>query len=61
MGKQIRRYAKAIAGFLAPGAVLIVANGGQPTSDEWWVIGATCIVSAGAVAVTGPRGGRVDS
>lgn len=58
--RQVRRYAKAIVGFLAPGAVLIVANG-QPTGDEWWVIAATCVVTAGGVAVTGPRGGRVDS
>ena len=59
--RQVRRYAKAIVGFLAPGAVLIVANGGQPTGDDWWVIAVTCVVTAGGVAFTGPRGGRVDS
>lgn len=58
---QLRRFSKAAVGFLAPGAVLIVANGGQPTADEWWVIAATCVVTAGGVALTGPRGGRVDS
>lgn len=58
--KQLRRFAKAVVGFVAPGAVLIIANGGQPTAAEWWVIGATCVATAGGVALTGPRGGRVD-
>lgn len=57
---QLRRYAKAVVGFIAPGAVLIIANGGQPTGNEWWVIGATCVATAGGVMLTGPRGGRVD-
>lgn len=61
MMTQVRRYAKALVAFLAPGAVLIVANGGRPTSDEWWVIAATCVVTAGGVALTGPKGGRVDA
>lgn len=58
--RQLRRFSKAIVGFIAPGAVLIIASGGQPSSGEWWVIGATCVASAGGVLVTGPRGGRVD-
>lgn len=59
--KQVRRFAKAVVAFLAPGAVLIVAKGGQPSVDDWWVIAATCVVTAGSVALTGPRGGRVDA
>jgi hypothetical protein len=65
---QVRRTAKAIVGFVAPGAVLIIAavQDGSPgdaaiTSGEWWTVAAVCVATAGGVYVTGPRGGRVDS
>lgn len=64
---QVRRFSKAIVGFIAPGAVLVIASvqdgspGGEAiTAGEWWTIAATCVAAAGGVAITGPRGGRVD-
>lgn len=64
---QVRRCAKALMGFAAPGAVLIIAavqtgspGGAAITSGEWWVVGATCVATAGGVYAVGPRGGRVD-
>lgn len=64
---QVRRCAKSIVGFVAPGAVLVVAavQTGSPgheaiTAGEWWTIAATCVATAGGVYITGPRGGRVD-
>ena len=65
---QVRRLAKAIVGFVAPGAVLVVAavQTGSPgdaaiTSGEWWTVAAVCIATSGGVYLTGPRGGRVDA
>lgn len=64
---EARRFAKAIVAFVAPGAVLVIASvqPGSPageaiSSGEWWTIAATCVAAAGGVALTGPRGGRVD-
>jgi hypothetical protein len=65
---QVRRCAKALVGFVAPGAVLVIAavqegspGDGAITSGEWWTIAAVCVATSGGVYVTGPRGGRVDS
>ena len=65
---QLRRCAKAVVGFVAPGAVLVIAavQAGSPgdaaiTQGEWWTVAATCFATAGGVYLTGPRGGRVDA
>lgn len=65
---QVRRCAKALVGFAAPGAVLVIASvqdgsagGSAITAGEWWTVAATCVATAGGVYFTGPRGGRVDS
>lgn len=57
---QLRRFSKAIVGFIAPGAVYVLVQGPPDSSGDWWLIACTCIATAAGVAVTGPRGGRVD-
>ena len=66
--EQVRRCAKALVGFVAPGAVLVIAavqdgspGGDSITAGEWWTVAATCVATAGGVYLTGPRGGRVDA
>ena len=46
---KIAPYWKAAVGFVTPGAVLIVAQGGDLTGRDWLVALATCVVTSGAV------------
>lgn len=53
---KIAPYAKAVAGFLAPGATLLIAavqvgsdGGTAVTPAEWITAAATCVVTAGTV------------
>jgi hypothetical protein len=49
MGKQAKAIAGAIAGFIAPGAALLIANGGTMSGKDWLVAAATCVVTYAAV------------
>jgi hypothetical protein len=46
---KLAPYWKAAVGFIAPGATLIVAQGGDLTGKEWLVALATCVVTSAAV------------
>lgn len=46
---RLAPYWKAAVAFVAPGAALIVAQGGHLSGRDWIVAGATCVVSAAAV------------
>lgn len=46
---RIAPYWKAVAGFIAPGAALIIADGGTLTGHDWLVVAATCVVTSAAV------------
>lgn len=51
---KLPEYKKAIAGFIAPGVVLFVADvtdGSLPTHNEWVAIGLACLAGAFGVAV----------
>lgn len=48
---KLAPYWKALAGFIAPGAALIIANGGDLSGRDWLVALATCVVTSAAVYV----------
>jgi hypothetical protein len=48
---RLAPYSKAIAAFIAPGAALIIADGGTLSGHDWLVVAATCIVSSAVTAV----------
>lgn len=44
MGRQAKALWAGVAGFVAPGMALLVANKGHMTGADWIVAGATCFV-----------------
>jgi hypothetical protein len=49
---RVTPYWKALVGFVAPGAVLIVAEHGDLSGHDWLVVAASCFVTGGAVYVS---------
>lgn len=46
---RVAPYWKAVVGFVAPGAALIIANGGAMSGRDWIVAAATCVVTGATV------------